>query len=83
MKYWPGTNIAKSSNNAFDWGKPSDAMQDHLRHAKQSHAGSVNSKKRIAIGVKRGEAFYANPTETPYQKNFTTYSKAVPSKNAN
>lgn len=80
MKYWPGTNIVKSSDNAFDWGKPSDAMQDHVRYLRQSHAGTVNVKKRIAAGAKRGEAFYTNPTEKPYQKSFTTYSKAVPSK---
>lgn len=77
--FWEGTKIVKSLDNDFNWRAGlSDSLQDHLRHLRQSQAGKENSKKRSAVGVKRGEPFYITPSEKPYQKSFTTYSKAKP-----
>lgn len=81
MKYWPGTNVTKSSNNAFDWKSTAiGVMQEFYAKSHMSLAAKMNVQKRIEKGIANGEAFYMNPNEKPYQKQFTTYSKAVPSK---
>ena len=41
MNYWPGTNIKKSQNNAFDWRGQSKITSD--RSWKQSHIGQQNA----------------------------------------
>lgn len=80
--FWPGSNIVKSLDNAFNWqvGDAADIMQKHLRHLRQSEAGKANVQLRIKKGIEKGEPYYITPSEKPYQKSFTTYSKAVPKK---
>lgn len=57
MNYWPGTNIPKSSGNAFtDWkdGRPSIF---NTKNWKQSYVGQQNSlnpdKKQIMYSIKK------------------------------
>jgi hypothetical protein len=79
-KFWVGTKIIKSTNNDFNWrDKPSD-MAEHYRHLRQSQAGKINAKIRSAVGIAKGEPYYISPSEKAYQKIFTTFSKAVPTK---
>lgn len=79
-RYWPGTNILKSTNNDFNWqqreSKLMEVMSDHIQ---RSQAGKAGAKTRAEIGATRGEPYYMTPLEKAFQKTFTTYSKAVPS----
>jgi len=40
--YWPGSNIVKSKNNAFDWKAKSSVLTDS-KEWKQSLAGAYNA----------------------------------------
>ena len=79
MTYWPGTNIRKSTNNAFDWRtKDSEFMKSFHAFLRQSRAGKAGAVKRAEIGVARGEVMYLDIEPTTYQKTITTFSKAKP-----
>lgn len=69
MKYWPGTKIVKSNNNAFDWntGEPCcmATLSRQIEFTKRSVAIMVEQRK------KEGNKYYASPTN-----DFVTYSRA-------
>lgn len=46
MKYWPGTNIKKSSGNAFDWKSMCFADMSTFRRRFQVNASSPNEESR-------------------------------------
>ena len=79
--FWPGTKIVKSLDNDFNWqqgdSKFLGAMGEYLR---QARAGSMGGQITRQYDAKNKTARYTTPTEKPYQKSFTTYSKAVPTK---
>jgi len=79
--FWEGTKVVKSLDNDFNWrARLTEGMQDYMRHLRQSQAGKTNAKIRSKVGIEKGEPYYITPSEKPYQKSFTTYSKAVPSR---
>ena len=45
MSYWPGTNIKKSQNNAFDWRGQSKITSD--TKFKQSYIGQKNASNGL------------------------------------
>jgi hypothetical protein len=68
MKYWPGTNIIKSNNNAFDWNTGESSMAKIARVTEGSKKGI---QQVIEQRKKEGNPMYATPTN-----QFTVYSKA-------
>lgn len=49
--YWPGTNIVKSKNNAFNWKAKTDVLTNS-KDWKQSVAGTYNaSLKKSSVTV--------------------------------
>ena len=69
MNYWPGTNIRKSHNNAFDWKTGEDTgMVAYSRYVEGSKKGI---QKIVEQRKKEGNAMYATPTN-----DFVTYSRA-------
>ncbi len=57
MIYWPGTNIAKSKNNAFDWkNKKSEIMQHtdfiNSNRAKLQMAGAASEGRATVLTIK-------------------------------
>lgn len=44
-KYWPGTNIVKSKNNAFDWQTNKEALTNS-RDWRQSIAGTIGASMK-------------------------------------
>lgn len=46
MNYWPGTDIPKSRNNAFDWRvKPSEVIHDKEFKASVAATRNTNMQK--------------------------------------
>ena len=69
MKYWPGTNIKKSSNNAFNWKTgESTGMEQLSRYIEGSKKGI---QQIVEQRKKEGNPMYATPTN-----DFVTYSRA-------
>ena len=61
MKYWPGTNIRKSHNNAFDWrdSKSIFSVDKEIRisnNTKIQMANSVADPKRSFIIYSKAKA---------------------------
>lgn len=48
MNYWPGTDIPKSKNNAFDWQKkPSEILSSHdWKSAESARRQTVTNPRR-------------------------------------
>jgi hypothetical protein len=78
--FWPGTKIVKSLDNDFNWQQGDSKFMHAIReYARQAKAGAMGGQvTRQFDSAKQG--YYTTPVEKPYQKNFTTYSKAVPSR---
>lgn len=57
MNYWPGTNIKKSKNNAFDWRGGSKITNDVK--FKQSYIG----QKNVSNGIEKRQTIivYSRP----------------------
>lgn len=57
MSYWPGTNIKKSQNNAFDWRGESKITNDIK--FKQSYIG----QKNVSNGIEKRQTIivYSRP----------------------
>ena len=58
MRYWPGTNIVKSTNNAFDWRKERDSIANSKEFKQSYHSTMVNS----------GNGAHKNKTFTIYSR---------------
>ena len=60
MKYWPGTNIVKSKNNAFDWrSRPSRLVDRDLLNSQQAtltNTGNGAHKSRAFTIYSRAKA---------------------------
>lgn len=69
MKYWPGTNIRKSNNNAFDWN--TGESSSIVKIARITEGSKRGIQQVIEQRKKEGNAMYATPTN-----DFVTYSRA-------
>lgn len=60
MKYWPGTNIVKSKNNAFDWRNQTSRVIDrNLMNSQQAtltNTGNGTDKSRAFTIYSRAKA---------------------------
>ena len=60
MKYWPGTNIVKSKNNAFDWRNQTSRVIDrdlmNSQQATLTNTGNGAHKSRAFTIYSRAKA---------------------------
>lgn len=78
--FWPGTKIVKSLDNDFNWRQGDSKLVKTMReYERQSKAGAMGGQVTRQYDSKK-QGYYFEAVEKAYQKNFTTYSKAVPSK---
>jgi len=65
-KYWPGSNIIKSTNNAFNWRQVRFGVSEEMvRHMGRVVQGIENAKKGKQF--KKGEIVLNTPHNAPIQ----------------
>jgi len=65
-KYWPGTDIVKSTNNAFNWRQVRFGVSEEMvRHMGRVVQGIENAKKGRQF--KKGEVVLDTPKSAPIQ----------------
>ena len=73
MRYWPGTSVVKSANNAFDWNTGENSiMSKYAAQMEKTQKGVISMVKQRK---EQGHSYY----QMPQEKAIQTYSRAIPS----